>query len=85
MLDVFITTVDLVDVVDAGSAFGTHGRDEHGYTGSDIGTGHGVMLELALMVMTNYDRTVGIAEDDLRAHIDQLVHEEKARFESSDG
>ena len=78
---VFVATVDLVDVVDFAGSFGTHGSDEHGYTGADIGAGHVVMLELARVVMAYYDCSVRIAEDYLCAHINEFVHEEEAGFE----
>ena len=79
--DVFVATVDLVDVVDFAGTFGTHGGDEHSDSGADIGAGHVVVLELARVVMAYYDCSVRVAEDDLCAHVDQFIHEEEARFE----
>ena len=79
--DVFVATVDLVDVVDFAGAFGTHGGDEHRNSGADIGAGHVVVLELARVVMAYYDCSVRVAEDDLCAHVNQFVHEEETAFE----
>ena len=68
-------------MVNATGAFGTHGSDEHSDTGADIGRGHGMVLELTLMVMANNNRTVRVAEDDLCTHINQFIDKEETRFE----
>jgi len=81
VLDVGVATVDLVDMVDAAGALGTHGGDEHGDTGTDIGTGHVVVLELARVVVADDDGTVRVAEDDLGTHVNQFVHEEETTLE----
>ena len=35
------------------------------------------MLELPHVIVTDYYRAVRIAEDDLRAHVDEFIHEEQ--------
>ena len=79
--DIFVATVDLVDVVNAAGAFGTHSCNKHSYTGTNIGAGHVVMLELTRVVMPHHNRSMRVAEDDLRAHVNQFVHKEETRFE----
>ena len=81
VLDVLVATVNLVDMVDFARSFGTHGGDEHRNTGTDIGAGHVVMLELACVVVPDDNRPVRVTEDDLRPHINEFVHKEEAAFE----
>ena len=81
VLDVFVAAVYLVDMVDAGGTFGTHGSDKHGDTRTDVRTGHVIGFELSLMVMAYYHRPVRVAKDDLRAHVDQFIDEEQTRLE----
>ena len=42
---------------------------------------HVIAFELAGVVVTDYNCTVRITEDDLRAHVNQFVHKEKTGFE----
>ena len=79
-LDVFVTAVDLVYMVNAGRAFGRHGGNQHGNTRTDVGGSHVVTLQLALMVMPHDYRPMRVAKDNLRTHVNQFVHEEKAGF-----
>ena len=81
VLDVLVAAVYLLDIVDAADALGTEGGDEQGYAGTDVGTGHASATELQLAVVTHDDGTVGVAENDLRTHIDELVDEEQAALE----
>ena len=81
VLDIFVATVDLVDVVNLTRSFGTHGRDEHRDTGTDIGAGHVVVFELTGVVVSDDHSAVRVTEDDLRAHINQFIHEEQTRLE----
>ena len=80
MLDVFVATVNLVDMINLTGTFGTHGGNQHRDTRADIRAGHVIGFELSLMVMTDNNRSVRVAEDDLRTHIDQFVHEEQTRL-----
>ena len=81
LVDVFVAAVDLVDVVDAGGAFGTHGSDEQGDAGADVGAGHVGMTQLVLVIDADNGGAVGIAEDNLCAHVDELIDEEETRLE----
>ena len=80
-VDVLVAAVDLLNVVDFGSTLGTHGGEQHGYTGTDIGRGHAPGAELELVVVAYDNGAVGVAEDDLGAHVDELVDEEQAALE----
>ena len=77
----FITAVYLLDIVDAACALGAHGCYQQGDTGSDIRTRHATASERDLTVVTNDNCTVGIAEDNLCTHVDQLVDKEQAALE----
>ena len=81
MFDVFVATVNLVDVVNTGRAFCRHGGNQHSNTRTDVWRSHVIAFELAGVVVTNYNCTVWITKDDLRAHVNQFIHEEKTRFE----
>ena len=78
MLYVLVAAVDLVDMVDLARSFGTHGSNQHGYTGTYIRACHVVVLELARVIVPDNHRPVRVAEDDLRAHVNQFVHEEQS-------
>ena len=79
--DVLVAAVNLSDVVDAAGAPSTHGCDEQGDTCADVGTCHASGMKLSLVVVPDDNGPVGIAEDNLCAHVDELVHEEQAAFE----
>lgn len=80
-LYILIATVYLPDVLDAACAFGTHSCDEQGDTCTDIGACHAACTELDAVVLTHDDGAVRVAEDDLRAHVDELVDEEETALE----
>ena len=77
----FVSAVNLFDVADDAGAIGTHGGDEQGDTGTDIGAGHATATKGQLTVVTYDDGTVGVAEDNLSAHIDETVDEEQTALE----
>ena len=79
-LDVLVTAVDLLDVVDAAGADGAEGGDEQRDAGPDVGRGHRAAPEVTGVVVADDHGAVRVAENDLRAHIDQVVHEEQTAF-----
>ena len=81
LLDVLVAAVDLCDVGDAAGAVGREGSDEQGDAGADVGAGHTACAQPDLAVVAYDDGTVRVAEDDLCAHVDELVDEEQAAFE----
>ena len=54
------------------------GRDQHRHAGADVRALHPLAVELRRAV---HDRPVRVAEDDPRAHVDELVDEEQAVLE----
>src|ERR1700754_2886748 len=80
-VDVLVSPVNLFDVLNDTSSFCAEGCDQQGYAGPDIGTAHGDAPQLVCPAHTDDGCAVRIAEDDLGAHIDQLVDKEKTAFE----
>ena len=80
-LDVFVTAVYLFDVINATGTIGTHGGNEQGDTCTDVRAGHTTTTQADLPVVSHYDGSVRVAEDDLGAHVDELVNEEQAALE----
>ena len=81
VLDVFVAAINLLDVADDAGAVGTHGGNEQGDTGTDIRAGHPAATQSQFTVVTYDDGTMGVAEDNLGAHIDEAVDEEQAALE----
>ena len=79
--DVLVAAVNLLDVVDGGRALGAHGGEQHGDTGTDIRRHQPGGLQGNPMVVADDHRPVRVAEDNLRAHVDEAVHEEQAALE----
>jgi len=79
--DVFVSAVNLLDVADHADTVGGHGGDEQGDAGADVGAGHLGAVEFHLVVVSDDDGTVRVAEDDLGAHVDEFIDEEEAAFE----
>lgn len=79
--DVLVATVYLVDMVDAADAVRRHGGDEHGNTRADVWGCHVVVAETHLAVMSDNDGAVGVAKDNLRAHVNEFVHKEETALE----
>ena len=80
-LDVLVAPVYLLDVADHAHALCRHGGDEQCDAGADVGRGHLGAVQLHLVVVSDDDGAVGVAEDDLCAHVDELVDEEEAALE----
>ena len=77
----FVAAVNLFDIADDAGAIGTHGSDEQGDTGTDIGAGHTTATQGQFTVVAYDDGTVGVAEDNLSAHIDETVDKEQTALE----
>lgn len=58
---ILVATVYLVYMVDLADAFGTHCRDEHGYTGTYVGRCHVVVTQFHLVIMSDDDCAVRVA------------------------
>ena len=81
LVDVLVTAFDLVAVVDDAGAVGGEGGDEQGDAGADVGRGHANATQGMGFVEADDIGTVRVAEDDLRTHVDELVHKEQAALE----
>src|SRR4051794_32459749 len=77
-VDALITALDLADVVDDALPPGAECGKEDGHAGADVGRLH---VSAAKLRWADNHCAVGIAEDDLRAHTNELVDEEHARLE----
>ena len=80
-LDVLIAAVYLSDIVDATGAVGSEGRDEQGDTCTDVRTRHASCTQPFLMVVTNDNGAMRVAEDYLCTHVYQFVNEEQTALE----
>ena len=80
-VDVLVTAVDLFDVLDRARTFGAHRRDQQRHTRTDVGRSHARSPQPHLVVMSDHRRAMGVAEDDLGPHVDQLIDEKQAAFE----
>lgn len=76
LFDVLVTTVDLFNIFDTAHALGTHGGYEHGNARADVGANHAATTKAYLVVVTHNDGAVGVAKDDLCAHLDEIIYEE---------
>lgn len=76
LFDVLVTTVDLFNIFDTAHALGTHGGYEHGNARADVGANHAATTKAYLVVVTHNDGAVGVAKDNLSAHLDEIIHEE---------
>src|SRR5687768_5541427 len=73
LVDALVSALDLRHVVDDALAVGRQRRGEHGHPGADVG---GLERRTAKPRGARHQRAMRIAEDDARAHADQLVNEE---------
>ena len=80
-INILITALNLVAVVDDAGAVGGEGGDEQGDAGTDVGRGHADAAKVVGVVEADDIGTVRVAEDDLRAHVDEFVDEEQTTFE----
>ena len=78
LVDALVAAVDLADVADLRGALGAERRDHHRHAGADVGARQPLAVELR---RAGDDDAVRVAEDDPRAHADQLVDEEEAALE----
>src|SRR5262245_51948794 len=74
LLDPLVPAIDLVDVVDLALALRAERGEEQRHAGADVGAGDVRALQA---VAADDDGAVRVAEDDARAHGDQLVGEEE--------
>ena len=68
-------------VVNAAGAARAEGGYEQGDARADVGAGHAAGAQAFLAVVAYHDGPVWVAEDYLRAHVDQFVNEEQAALE----
>lgn len=80
-VDILISTVYLLDVAYDARALCRHCGKQQGDAGADIRGQHVSCLELEIVVMPDDYCPVGIAQDYLRPHVYQPVHEEKPALE----
>ena len=78
LVDPLVALVDLVDRPDRRLALGAEARDQHRHPGADVRALHPLAVQPR---RPGDDRTVRVAEDDPRAHRDELVREEQPVLE----
>src|SRR5215207_4724981 len=78
LVDALVSAVDLADVVDLGLPLRAERGDQHRHAGPDVGGRHALAAQPA---RADHDRPVRVADGDLGAHGDQLVHEEQPVLE----
>ena len=78
---VLVATVNLLDVLYDTLAIGIESRKQQCHTGTNVGRSHCGGAQAALMVVADDGCTMGVAEDNLCAHINQFVHEEEPTLE----
>src|SRR5215213_2757328 len=78
LVDALVSAVDLADVVDLRLALRAQGGDQHRHAGADVRRGDALPAQPA---GADDDRPVGVADRDLGAHRNQLVHEEQPVLE----
>ena len=76
-VDVLVTAVDLLDVVDGAGTVGAQGGGHQRHPGTDVRTGHADAPQRLLKSCPITVGAVGSQKDDLRAHVDELVHENR--------
>nr|GFD53480.1 hypothetical protein [Tanacetum cinerariifolium] len=65
---------------DGALAIGAERGDEQCYPSADIRRRHGDAVQLLVAVEADNSSAVRVAQDNLGAHVDELVHEEQARL-----
>ena len=80
-LNIFVAAVNLINMVNTAYSVCRHGGNQHGNTRADIGRSHVIMLQAHLPVVPYHHCTVGVAEDNLRTHVNQFIYEEEAALE----
>ena len=77
MLDIFIAPVDLRDIVYTTFPICTHGSDKQGNPCTNIGAAHPSSPERLGLAMTYDNGAVGVAKDDLGAHVNELINKKQ--------
>ena len=77
---ILVATVYLFNVLNDTFSFCTKRSNQQGYTCADIRAAHGDTPELLFAGEADYGSAVGIAENNLGAHIYQFICKEKAAF-----
>src|SRR6266571_1677738 len=78
LVDALVAALDLADVVDRGLPLGGERYQQHRHAGADVGA----LDHAAAQRRRPGDHgAVRIAQDEARAHADELVHEEQPRLE----
>ena len=73
-----VASVNLLDIVYTTRSLCTHGGNKQGNTCTDIWTRHAASTKSDLAVVAYNHSAMGIAKDNLSAHIDQLVDKEQS-------
>ena len=79
-IDVLITAVNLLHILDDAAPLRTQGGDKERYPGTDVGRSHHRTAQAAFVVVPDDRGPVRVAEDYLRPHVYQFVHEKEAAF-----
>jgi hypothetical protein len=74
--DILVASVYLFDIADGTGSIGTHRGYQQGYSCSDVRTGHALGTKGHFAVVSDNNGTVGVAEDNLGSHVDELVDKE---------
>src|SRR3954471_22042767 len=77
LLDPFVSPIDLMNIVDHALALRAKRGEQKRHTGANVGAGD---LRAREPVAAHNDGAVRIAENDARAHLNQLVGEEEPRL-----
>src|SRR5688572_21208811 len=78
LVDPLVSPLDLADVVDRAGATRAERSEQHGHPGTDIRRFDGGPAQRR---GPGHQRAMWVAEDDARAHSDELVDEEHSRLE----
>src|SRR5439155_14006382 len=78
LVDPLVAPVDLADVADRGETLRAEAREQHRHSGADVGARQPFAVQLR---RAGDDDPVRVADDDPRAHVHQLVDEEKPALE----
>ena len=79
-VNMFVSPVNLVDVVDGTFAVGGQGGNQQGNTSADVGRRHFGGAQLGFVVLSYDCGPVRVAKDDFGTHVDEFVHKEKPAF-----
>lgn len=70
LINMLITPVNLINVVNGAHALRGEGGDEKGDAGTDVGGGHLGGTQLGFVVLPDDSCPVGVAKDYFRPHVD---------------